>query len=179
MVGFRGSTVLPVTWTVVRNERGDRFIEGIAYNAAIEGQRRRITCSDKVWHDPEEDTFYSDEAVRWTVRELKAMKLRGTPLRFMHKTRLPAVGKIEDNWVDSNGNLHIVGRIYGNTMSGRKAIEFLDSGACHELSVGYPLIRNDRTKEVVHGHIEEVSLVPEAHFRGCKVSIKGGGQSRP
>lgn len=174
VTGFRGSTVLPVTWTVVRNEHGDRFIEGIAYNAAIEGERRRITCSDEVWHNPDEDVFYSDEAVRWTVRELKAMRLYDTPLRFMHKTRLPVIGKVMDNFVDSKGHLHIVGRLYGNTKYGRKAIEFVDSGECHELSVGYPLARNAKTKEVVHGKIDEISIVPEAHFRGCKVSIKAG-----
>jgi hypothetical protein len=172
--GFRGTTVLPVKWSIVRDEHGDRFIEGIAYNAAITGQRRRITCSDEVWNNPDEEVFYSDEAVRWTVGELKALRLYGTPLKFMHQGRLPAVGKVVDNSVDKDGNLHIVGRLYGSTGYGQKAIQFLDSGDCHELSVGYALTRNDHTKEVERGTIDEISLVPEAHFRGCKVNVKAG-----
>jgi|WetSurMetagenome_2_1015567.scaffolds.fasta_scaffold00112_34 hypothetical protein len=177
--GFRGTTVLPVTWTVVRNEHGDRHIEGIAYNAAIKGERRRITCSDEVWNDSDEDVFYSDEAVRWTVGQLNKMKLYGTPIRFMHKDRLPSVGKIMSNFVDSQGNLHIVATIKGDTKYGRKAIEFVDSGECHELSVGYGLHRDKHSKEVTHGNIDEVSIVPEAHFRGCQVNVKAGrsGQS--
>jgi hypothetical protein len=174
VTGFRGTTVFPVAWTVVRNEHGDRFIEGVAYNAAIKGERRRITCSDAVWNNPNEDIFYSDEAVRWTVRELQAMRLYGTRMCFMHQGRLPSVGTIVDNSVDGQGNLHIIARLHGNTAYGRKAIEFVDSGACHELSVGYELTRNENTKEVSRGNIDEVSLVPEAHFRGCKVNIKAG-----
>lgn len=174
VTGFRGTTVLPVKWSVVQNESGDRFIEGIAYNAAIVGDRRRITCSDAVWHSPDEDVFYSDEAVRWTVSELQALKLSGTPMRFMHEGKLPAVGKVVENFVDHDGHLHIVAKLRGDTKYGRKAIEFVDSGECHELSVGYPLVRNHRTREVKRAGIDEVSLVPEAHFRGCKVSIKAG-----
>ena len=179
VTGFRGTTVLPVKWTLVQDEHGDRYIEGIAYNAAIDGERRRITCPDNVWDNPDEDVFYSHEAVRWTTRELKAMKLYGTRMCFMHKNRLPSVGKIVDNHVDSEGNLRIVAKLYGNTKYGKKAIEFLDSGACQELSVGYQLTRNDVTKEVSRGLIDEVSLVPEAHFRGCKVNVKAGRKGQP
>lgn len=179
VTGFRGTTVLPVKWTVVENEHGDRYIEGIAYNAAIDGERRRITCPDNVWNNPDEDVFYSHEAVRWTTRELKAMKLYGTRMCFMHKNRLPSVGKIVDNHVDKDGNLRIIARLYADTKYGKKAIEFLDSGACQELSVGYGLTRNDWTKEVSRGAIDEVSLVPEAHFRGCKVNVKAGRKGQP
>jgi len=172
--GFRGTTVLPVKWAIVRDEHGDRYIEGVAYNAAIKGERRKITCSDDVWKNPDEDVFYSHEAVRWTVRELKAMNLYGTRLCFMHKAKMPSVGKVIYNEVDEDGNLRIIGRLFRGTGPGRKAIEFLDSGLCQELSVGYELMRNDATKEVIRGKIDEISLVPEAHFQGCKVHITAG-----
>lgn len=42
---------------------------------------------------------------------------------------------------------------------------------CSELSVGYGLERNEETTEVFHNDIDEISLVPEAHFRGCKVRL--------
>jgi hypothetical protein len=42
---------------------------------------------------------------------------------------------------------------------------------CNELSVGYGLERNEETTEVFHNDIDEISLVPEAHFRGCKVRL--------
>src|SRR5208283_6040108 len=98
---------------------------------------------------------------------------------FMHKNRLPSVGKIVDTHVDSEGNLRIVARLDASTKYGKKAIEFLDSGECQELSVGYGLTRNDVTKEVSRGKIDEVSLVPEAHFRGCKVNVKAGRKGQP
>ncbi len=129
---------------------------------------------NQTWNDPDEDIFYSDESVRWTVRELRAMKLAGKPLRVMHQDELPAVGTITDNWVDKDGDLHITAEISGKGRYGQLAIDFVDSGACHELSVGYPLRRNPHTKEVHRLDIDEVSIVNEAHFRGCQVNVKAG-----
>jgi len=114
---------------------------------AAKGERRRVTCSSEVWNNPDEDVFYGDEAVRWTEGELRAMRLHGIPLRVLH-TDLPPVGMVIDNWVDNAGHLHIFGELYGNTEYGRTAIGYLDSGACHELSIGYPISR-DRTTGVL------------------------------
>jgi len=177
VTGFRAHTVVPVDWQVVNDEHGNRYIEGIAYNAAIKGERRRVTCSDKVWNDPDEDVFYGDESVRWTVRELQQMKLEGVPLRVQHKDRLPAVGRILDNWVDGDGNLHILGELDGSTKYGRTAISLVDSGACHELSIGYPLMRDPVSKEVSRMGVDEISIVTEAHFRGCKVNVKASKET--
>jgi hypothetical protein len=177
VTGFRAHTVVPVDWKVVNDEHGNRYIEGIAYNAAIKGERRRVTCSDKVWNDPDEDVFYGDEAVRWTVQELDKMKLTGIPLRVQHKDKLPAVGRVLDNWVDRDGNLHILGELDGTTKYGRTAISLVDSGACHELSIGYPLTRDPVSKEVSRLGVDEISIVTEAHFRGCKVNVKAASAS--
>lgn len=185
IIGHRGQTVLPVRWNVVKEVNGSRIIEGIAYNAAIHGERRRVTCSDKVWFDPDEDVFYWDEAIRWTVDELRGLNLHGVPLRIQHQPNedLPAVGYIVDNFVDSDGHLHIIGEIPNNGPDdyyARAAISLIDNGACQELSVGYPLERNPKTKEVTHLGIDEVSFVTEAHFRGCKVNVRANkGRTLP
>lgn len=99
----RGQTVLPVKWNVIKNVDGSRFVEGIAYNAAIRGERRRVTCSDKTWHDPDDDVFYWDEAIRWTVDELKGMDLYGLPMRMMHEPeeKLPSIGQVTNNFMDN------------------------------------------------------------------------------
>jgi hypothetical protein len=174
VTGYRAHTVVPVNWKVLSDEHGNRYIEGIAYNAAIKGERRQVTCSDEVWHNPDEDVFYGDESVRWTVDELKSLNLKGVPIRVQHSGKLPKVGSILKNWVDPDGNLHIRGAIPGDSDYGRAAISLVDSGACQELSISYPLLRNPRTHEVSRMGVDEVSIVTDAHFRGCKVMVRAG-----
>jgi hypothetical protein len=177
IVEHRGHTVLPVSWKVIRDDiTGTRTIEGIAYNAAIKGERRRVTCSDKTWNDPNDDVFYHDEAVRWTVAQLEKMDLYDVPMKAVHseKEDLPPVGTIVTNFIDKNGDLHIIGEVPDDTELGKAVISMIDNGACSELSVSYPLDRDTRTGEVFHGAISEVSFVPLGHFRGCKVNIRAG-----
>jgi hypothetical protein len=59
----------------------------------------------------------------------------------------------------------------------KRLIKLFDEGKCDELSVGYELLRDPKTHEVYHGDIDEVSLVTEAHFRGCRALVKAGKKS--
>lgn len=170
----RGQTTVPVKWNVVREQNGTRYIEGIAYNAAIEGERRRVTCSDKVWNDPDQEVFYNDESVRWTVDELKELDLHGVPMRVQHRPDMPPVGTILHNYLDSKNRLRIVAEVpagrenaYGNAIA-----SLIDNDSCSELSIGYPLERNPVTHEVRHMGVDEVSFVTDGHFRGCRVNVK-------
>jgi hypothetical protein len=188
VTGFQAQTRVKVDWKILppdeRAAAGVRYIEGIAYNAAIKGERRRVTCSLSVWCNPNEDIFYGDESVRWTEAELRELNLKGVPLKPLHHPTLPPVGHVVRNWVDPAGHLHICGELDGSTAYGKQMIEFLDDGVCHELSIGYPLWRDDATGEVSRLGVEEISIVPQAHFRGCKVNIQaasaaGGGKAQP
>jgi hypothetical protein len=178
----RGQTVLPISWKTIKTDiQGNRLVEGIAYNAAIRGERTRVTCSDKVWNDPDDDVFYWDEAIRWTVNELEGMDLWDVPMRIQHTEEevLPSVGKILENFVDSDGHLHIVAEVPCDSDLGKAAISLIDNGTCAEFSVGYGLYRDPVTKEVKHGDIDEVSFVTQAHFRGCKVGVRAGKRDGP
>ncbi len=180
ITGHRGATTLDFKWTMsTDHSTGNRIIEGIAYNAAIKGERRRVTCSDKTWYEGNDDVFYWDEAIRWTVDELKGMDMRGTPIRMMHEEEedLPAVGKVCHNFVDDNGDLHIVAELFADTKLGKRAIEMMDEGICEEISIGYPLHRDKFTQQVYHSGVDEFSLVDVAHFRGCRVGVKASDHS--
>jgi len=170
----RGFTVLKADWKVIEHKGSSRIVEGIAYNAAIRGERTRVTCSDDVWNSTDDDIFYSDEAIRWTVGELKAMNLEGIPLRVQHASQkdLPAAGTVLHNYMDDAGNLRIIAEIPNNTKFGMAAINLMDKGICEQFSVGYPLERNPVTKEVKLRPIDEISMVNIAHFRGCGARVK-------
>jgi len=172
--GHYGNTSFPVKWHIIKEQDGSRLIEGIAYNAAIPGERRRVTCSEKTWNDPDDDVFYWDEAVRWTVDELKKLDLVGKPLRVQHQPdeELPSVGEIVANYVDNEGHLHIIGNVPAGNKFQNAVISLIDNDVISDLSIGYPLERNKKTGEVVHLGVDEVSFVTDGHFRGCKVSLK-------
>jgi hypothetical protein len=176
VTGLKAQTHVEVKWKILppeqRDAAGVRYIEGIAYNAAIKGQRRRVTCSLDVWCNPNEDVFYGDESVRWTESELRELNLEDIPLKPLHHPKLPPIGRVVGNWVDPSGNLHIMGELDGTSTYGKQMISYLDSGACHELSIGYELWRDDVTGEVSRLGVKEISMVPIAHFRGCKVNIQ-------
>lgn len=181
--GNRGTTHLHVgQWKPVANKNGpsgSRVFMGIAYNAAIDGERSRTTCPDDVWFNDDEDVFYEDESIAWERRELEAQNLQHKPIRLMHKDAkdYPAVGTIHSNFVDSDGNLVILAEIPCNSPAQERLIKWFDEGKCDELSIGYELLRDPRTHEVYHGDIDEVSLVTEAHFRGCRALVKAGRKS--
>lgn len=116
--------------------------------------------------DPDDDVFYWDEAVRWTVDELSKLDLTGKPIRMMHadEDELPAVGSILHNFMDNSGHLHIVAEISGDDKYGQAAISLVDNGTCHELSIGYPLDRDPVTKVVYHSDVDEVRNAPPPPF---------------
>ncbi len=62
--------------------------------------------------------------------------------------------------------------MYADDAYGKKVVEFLDNGTFEELSIGYPLYRDPKTKIVSRLGIDEFSLVDEAHFQGCRVNFK-------
>ena len=178
--GHRGHTVMPVKWNAVKEQNGTRYIEGVAYNAAIKGERQRVTCPDEVWNHPDDDVFYWDESIRWTVDELASMDLYGVPMRVQHDTSddLPSVGSIIHSFVDSEGNLRIVAEVpagpgneYGNAMA-----TLIDNGTCSDLSISYPLERDPHTQVVRHGPVDEVSFVTEGHFRGSRVTVRASNK---
>jgi len=180
--GLRGTSHLKVgEWKAVPNNNPakSRVFMGIAYNAAIDGKRNRTTCPDDVWYNDDEDVFYEDEAIAWERGELEAQNLQRKPIRLMHKDahEFPAVGQIHHNFVDSDGNLVIVAEIPCDSPAQERLIKWFDEGKCDELSIGYELLRDPRTHEVYHGDIDEVSLVTEAHFRGCRALVKAGRKS--
>jgi len=177
--GRRGHTVFKANWRFIEEKDGSRFVEGIAYNAAIRGERKRVTCSDDVWHCPDDDVFYWDEAIRWTVNELSQMDLTGKPFRIQHASseELPPAGWIVHNYMDDRGNLRIIAEIPNDGPYGTAAINLMDNGTCEEFSVGYPIERDPVTKVVTLSPIDEVSMVNEAHFRGCRAAIKAHKRS--
>ena len=168
----RGTSIVPVNWTIVTDTEGNRSVTGIVYNAALKKPRRRITCSDEVWESDSQDVFYSDESVLLSVDQLTEMDLEGTPLRVQHDEDLPPVGEILANWVDGNGDLHILGEVPNDSKYNQAVINLIDSDICSDLSISYPLERDPYTKEVTHLKVDEVSFVNQGHFPGCKVRIK-------
>lgn len=156
---------------------GSRQIWGIAYNAANHGERKRVTCSEEVWNNPDNRVFYADESVCLTVDELRGLDLRGVPMRVQHKTDLPPVGQILGNWVDKEGRLWIHAEVPSDTPYHRAMIGMIDNGTCSDLSISYGVERNPETGEVYHDSVDEISFVAEGHFRGCRVGVKASNST--
>lgn len=156
---------------------GARQVWGIAYNGANPGQRKRVTCSDEVWNNPDNRIFYADESVCLTVDELKALDLAGVPMRVQHDTDLPPVGVILGNWVDKQGRLWIHGEVPNESRYHESMIQLIDSGRCSDLSISYGVERNPETGEVYHDKVDEISFVTEGHFRGCRVGVKASNST--
>lgn len=173
VVAHRGTTTVQIEWKLIKSTDGNRLFEGIAYTAGIKGNRKRVTCSDQVWDNEDDNVFYHDESVRFTVDELSRMNLFGTPIRIQHSTDLPAIGQIVHNWTDKKtGYLHILGEIPNDSRYGQAAISLIDNGTCSELSISYPLERNPETMEVTHLPVDEVSVVTKGHFDNCRINIR-------
>jgi hypothetical protein len=171
----RGTTTIPITWqplTAGPGSEKSRQIWGIAYNGALQRERTRITCSEEDWNNPDNRVFYSDESVCMTVDQLRSLKLAGTPMRVQHKTDLPPVGEILDNWVDKEGRLWIHAEVPADTPYQTEMIKLIDNGHCSDLSISYGVERDPDTGEVFQLPVDEISFVTEGHFRGCRVGVK-------
>lgn len=179
----RGTTTIPIHWKELVDAvdsgatPGSRQIWGIAYNGANKGERKRITCSEEVWNNPDNRVFYADESVCLTVDELRALDLTGVPMRVQHKTDLPPVGQILGNWVDDQGRLWIHAEVPNESRYHASMIRMIDDGTCSDLSISYGVERNPDTGEVYHDKVDEISFVTEGHFRGCRVGVKASNST--
>lgn len=170
----RGTTVVKINWKEAAQGQVDapvRRFHGIAYTGAQRETRRTVKCSDEMWGCTDDDIFYDHPAISWTVEELKQLNLYGVPMRFQHLTKIPPVGKITGNYVDEDGNLCIVGEVPNNNAYQRAMINLIDSNICSDLSISYPLSRDEFTKVVTLGKPDEISFVTEGHFPGSRVNV--------
>lgn len=152
-----------------------RYIYGVAYNAGIK-ERRTTRCSAQAYHSNDPDIFYSDEAVRYTYDELRALNLEGKPICVHHHPEL-RIGTIIWNKVDDRGDLRIIAEISDETHLGRAMIKEIDNGTLGGLSVGYTNVIDPQTRKIEHKIFDEVSVVVEPHFPNCTVAVRASKKS--
>lgn len=170
----RGTTSIAVDWQRTEDTKdGRRLIYGVAYTGAIKDRTRKtVKCSLDTWESDDDNVFYSDESVRWTDAELRKLDLHGLPMWVQHSDKLPAVGQVVWNHVNKDGDLCIVSEVPRTNKYQEAVIELIDSGVCADLSISYPLTRNDDTGVVSHGFPDEISFVSKGHFPRCRVGVK-------
>lgn len=119
-----------------------------------------------------------------TVDELRAVNLRGAPLRFEHSAFTGQVGEIVDSYVDKDGWLWISGELYSE--SERPYAELpgwlrqkLRSGELSSLSISHEYEHNPATRRRVGPRVfREASLVARGKYEGTHiVAVQASGSS--
>ena len=110
-----------------------------------------------------------------TVDELRAVNLRGAPLRFEHSEFTGQVGEIVDSYVDSDGWLWISGELYSESERPHAELpgwlrQKLRSGELSSLSISHEYERDPTTRKRVGPRVfREASLVKRGKYLGTHV----------
>lgn len=120
--------------------------------------------------EDDDGIYLNKQDINDMIQQINTNCMRGThiPVHIEHKGK--AVGKVISAW-EHSGKLECVLQIDDNVFEGALGSEFVRSGICKDLSMGYmaSLENSKKGMRVASKHLKEISLVKKGARHNCHI----------
>ena len=120
---------------------------------------------------PDEDgIFLNAKDINYLIQQINVNCAQGTPIPVHIEHKGKAVGKVISAW-EHSGKLECVLQIDENVFEGALGSQFVRSGICRDLSMGYmaSLENSEKGMRVSSKHLKEISLVKKGARHNCHI----------